>query len=614
MATRRIRDPRLGLTGAVMAERRDGTLLIRSPYPLGPYPRHLTERLDHWAAVAPDRIYLAGRDQGGPWRKLTYAAVRDRVRRLGAALLARGLSAARPLVILSGNDLEHALLGIAALYVGIPYAPVSPAYATLSADFAKLRHIITLLTPGLVFLDDGLRFARALERAIPPELEVAVTRNPPSSRRVTTFADLAATSAGAAVDAAHREIGPNDIAKFLFTSGSTGMPKAVINTQRMLCANAEMITSHFAFFREEPPVILDWAPWSHTAGGNHNFNLVLYNGGAFYIDDGKPLPGAIEATVRNLREVAPNWYFNVPRGYDALLPYLHDDRALRENFFRRLRLLWYAGAGMAQHVWDGLDAVAEATYGERILILSGLGSTETAPFALGADATMSGAGLVGLPARGVEMKLVPTGGKLEARLKGPHITPGYWRQAELTAAAFDEEGYYRLGDALAFVDPGDVAKGFRFDGRIAEDFKLATGTWVSVGPLRAAFIDRFAPYVKDVAIAGLDRDVIGALAFPDFDACRRLGPDLPADASAERILAHPAVRAELAARLRDLAAHNTGSSMHIARALFLAEPPSIDLGEMTDKGSINQRAVLQHRAALVDRLYAEPLAADVICA
>ncbi|HXQ49517.1 MAG TPA: feruloyl-CoA synthase [Stellaceae bacterium] len=606
----RLREVRLGSLDVAVTRRGDGAIFIDNTNALGPYPARLTDRLHHWAEVAPERIFLAERDTNGEWRQLSYRDTLAQVRSLGAALLARGLSPERPLMILSGNDIEHALIGLAAIYVGIPYAPISPAYALVSSDFGKLRHIAGLVTPGLVFAADGARFARAIEAVFAPGIEIAVTRNPAPGRRATLFAALADATAGAAVDAAHDAVGPDTIAKILFTSGSTGMPKGVINTQRMLCANQEQIRSHFAYFADAPPVILDWSPWNHTAGGNHNFNLVLYNGGTFYLDDGKPVAGGIAATVRNLREVSPTWYFNVPRGYEALIPHLRQDERLRRSFFRDLRLLFYAGAGMAQHVWDALDEIASDTGGERILMLTGLGATETAPFALAASHGMSGAGLVGLPVAGVALKLMPREGKLEARVRGPNITPGYWRQPELTARAFDEDGYYMLGDALAFADPGDVRKGLVFDGRVAEDFKLATGTWVNVGPLRAAFIDHFAPLVQDVVIAGLDRDEIGVLVFADIEACRRLAPGAPANV----LLADERVRAEFRLRLETLAARGTGSSNRVTRAVLLEEPPSLDAGEMTDKGSINQRAVLAHRAALVDALYADPADPRVLSA
>jgi feruloyl-CoA synthase len=559
----KIRGVRLASPAVSVERRADGTLRLRSPHELGAYPATLTERLEHWARLAPDRVLFAQRS-GSAWRTLSYGDALTKARRVGAALLAKGLSAERPLVVLSGNDLEHALLHLGALYAGIPYAPVSPAYSLLSTDFAKLRSIFELLTPGLVFVSQKSSFRKALDAAA-GDIEVIDA--------------LSEAEPGTALERAHAAVGPDTIAKFLFTSGSTGVPKAVINTQRMWCANQAMIASQFAFFRDEPPVIVDWAPWHHTAAGNHDFGLVIYNGGSYYIDEGKPMPGAIEATVRNLREVAPTWYFNVPRGYEALLPYLRSDAALRGNFFSRVKLLWFAGAAIAQHVFDEIKALARQTTGEDILFLTGLGSTETAPYTMGRMWETNDATNMGLPPPGVEIKLVPLGVKYEARIKGPHITPGYWRQPELTAAAFDEEGHYRLGDTFA-LDADDPARGLLFRGRMAEDFKLSTGTWVHVGPLRASFIEHFAPHVRDVVITGEGRSEVGALVF----------------------LATKPSAGELADRLKSLP--STGSSNRIARAIVLDEPPSLDAGEMTDKGSINQRAVLQCRAALVDELYA----------
>ena len=606
-----LRNPELGDCHATMERRADGALMVRNTRPLDPYPEKLTQRLEHWAKVAPDRVWLAARENGA-WRTITYAQALATTRRIAAALIARGLSAERPLMILSGNDLDHAMMGMGALYAGCAYAPVSPAYSLVSSDHGKLKYIIDLMTPGMIFVADGAPFARAIENAVPADVELVVVKNAPAGRPVTLFADLVNTPDTPAVDAAHDAVGPDTIAKFLFTSGSTGMPKAVINTQLMLCSNMAMTTAHFEFMLETPPVTLDWSPWNHTAGGNHDFNLFLYNGGTFYVDDGKPAPGAIEATVRNLRDISPSWYFNVPKGYAALVPYLQQDEELCRSFFKNLKLLWYAGAGMAQHVWDALDELSVRTTGERIMVLTGLGSTETAPFALGANQTMHGAGNIGIPAQGCELKLVPAEGKWEARVRGPHITPGYWRQPDLTQKAFDEEGFYKLGDALRFVDETDVNRGFLFDGRIAEDFKLNTGTWVLVGPLRAAFIDHCAPYVQDVVIAGIDQDYIGALIFPDMDACRALTGDSAlslADAAA-----HPDVRAHFAALLQNFAKKSTGSSTRIARAILLEQGPSIDKSEMTDKGSINQRAVLGNRAHLVDMLYASEVAPGVLTA
>ena len=444
--TRRVRPVRLCAPEVLVDRRPDGTLHLKSSRTLPAYPERLTDRLVHWANVAPDRVFMAERDAAG-WRTITYAQTLEKVRRIGAALLTRNLSAERPIAILSGNDLEHALLGLAANYVGIPYAPISPAYSLISSDFGKLRHIVDLLTPGLVFACDGAQYARALA-VVPPGVEITVTRN---AKGATLFSALDA--APEAADAAHASVTPDTIAKFLFTSGSTGMPKGVINTQRMWCSNQAMITTALQFFTDEPPVIVDWAPWHHTAGGNHDVGLVLHNGGTMYIDGGKPLPGAIEETVRNLREIAPTWYFTVPKGYEALLPFFRADAGLRENFFSRLKVLWFAGAGLAQHVFDEWKEMAHRTCGEDILFLTGLGSTETAPYAFGRMWDAQNATNIGLPPPGLDVKLVPLDGKYEARLKGPNITPGYWREPKLTADAYDEDGFYKLGDALRFDDP-----------------------------------------------------------------------------------------------------------------------------------------------------------------
>jgi feruloyl-CoA synthase len=481
----------------------------------------------------------------------------------------------------------------------------------MSNDFGKLKAIIEVLTPGLVFAAEGKAFARAIDAAVPPGIEIAATVNPNGSRFTTPFAELVATEPTGAVDRAHAKVGPDTVAKILFTSGSTGNPKGVINTQRMLCSNQAQIRAGLAFVADEPPVLVDWLPWNHTFGGNHNFNLVLDNGGSLYIDEGKPLPGAVAATARNLKEIAPTIFFYVPKGFEALLPHLRADTELRKNFFSRLKALFYAGAGLQQYVWDELQAMSVATCGERVIFLSSIGSTETSPLALACNWDFPRPGNIGLPAPGVELKLVPNEGKLEARLKGPNITPGYWRRPDLTAESFDDEGYYKIGDALKFVDPADPGKGLLFDGRLAEDFKLASGTWVSAGALRAQFVDYCAPLVRDAVIAGADRDDLTVLVFPDIEACRKFAGHA-ADASVMTVLGDAKLREEFRHRLNALARHSTGSSTRIRRMMLMAEPPSLDNGEATDKGSINQRAVLTRRAALVEELYAGAASANVI--
>jgi feruloyl-CoA synthase len=602
-AKARLRPVRLGPADVAVERRADGTLYLTSPHKLETYPDRITQRLEHWAKTAPDRIFVAQRTAAGPWRTLTYEQTLTQVRRIAQALLTRKLSPERPIAILSGNDIEHALLGLAAMLVGIPYAPISVPYSLMSSDFGKLKSIVEVLTPGLVFASDGKPFARAIEAAVPLDAEVVVMAHPLDGRPTALFAELTTQEPTAAVDAAHAKVGLDTAAKILFTSGSTGYPKGVINTQRMLCANQAQIRAGLKFVGDEPPVIVDWLPWNHTFGSNHNFNLVLDNGGSLYIDEGKPLPGAIAATARNLKDIAPTIYFNVPKGFEILLPHLGADNELRRNFFSRLKVMFYAGAGLQQYVWDELSRMSVETTGERIIFVSSIGSTETAPLALACNWDFPRPGNIGLPAPGVELKLVPHDGKLEARLRGPNITPGYWRRPDLTAEAFDDEGYYKIGDAVKFADPTDPGQGLLFDGRLAEDFKLASGTWVSAGALRAQFVDHCAPLLRDAVIAGADHDDIAVLAFPDIEACRRLS-GLTGDATPAAVLDDAKVRDEFRKRLVALAKRSTGGSTRICRLVLMDEPPSLDAGEATDKGSINQRAVLNRRTALVEELYA----------
>jgi feruloyl-CoA synthase len=596
---------------AVSVERRDdGTIYLRPKTPLGEYPVRLTDRLHHWAKAEPDRIFMAERTGGG-WRHISYAQLLASSRRIGSALLARDLSAEKPIVILSGNSIDHALIAFGALYAGIPFCPVSPAYSLVSKDYGKLGYLIRLLTPGLVFADDATKFADALAANIPDRTEIVASHGAVSGRDVTMLGDLLATQEHPGLDAAHDAIGPDTIAKFLLTSGSTGNPKAVINTQRMICANQVMLRETLAFLKEEPPVIVDWLPWNHTFGGNHNIGLTLFNGGSMYLDEGKPMPGGIEETVRNLREISPTVYFNVPKGYESLLPYLRDDQALRGKFFHRLHAMFFSGAALSPYAWNSLDELAVQETGFRVPMLTGLGATETAPFFMSVRPATSRSGHVGLPVSGNDAKLIPNNGKLEVRAKGPNVTPGYWRQPELTASAFDEEGFYKFGDAIKPVDPDDFSAGFDFDGRIAEDFKLASGTWVSVGPLRARFVAACAPLVRDVVIAGINRDEVSALVVLDLDGCRLINPTLPSDDLAASA-SDPIIRQAFRERLIRFLATSTGSSTKVSRAVLLATPLSIDRGEVTDKGSINQRAVLDHRVGLIEELYLPTPAADVI--
>jgi feruloyl-CoA synthase len=597
---------------AVTIDRRDdGTVYLRPKVALGDYPVRLTDRLHHWASVEPHRIFMAERDQSGGWRQITYTQLLTSSRRIASGLLARGLSAERPVVILSGNSIDHALMAFGALYAGIPFCPVSPAYSLVSKDYGKLGYLMRLLTPGLVFADDAAKFADALAANVSGDIEIVVSRDAVPGRQVTMLADLLATPEHPGLDAAHDAIGPDTIAKFLLTSGSTGNPKAVINTQRMISANQVMIRETMSFLKDEPPVIVDWLPWNHTFGGNHNIGLTLFNGGSMYLDAGKPMPGGIEESVRNLREISPTVYFNVPKGYESLLPHLRDDTALRAKFFHRLHAMFFSGAALSPYVWNSLDELSVLETGYRVPMLTGLGATETAPFFMSVNPLTSRSGHVGLPVSGNDAKLVPNNGKLEVRAKGPNVTPGYWRQPELTAKAFDEEGFYKFGDALKPVDADDLHAGFDFDGRIAEDFKLASGTWVSVGPLRARFIAGHAPLVRDVVIAGINRDEVSAIVILDLDGCRLINPALPPDnlaaAAADRL-----VRDAFRERFTRFLATSTGSSTRITRAILLDSPLSIDRGEVTDKGSINQRAVLDHRSHVIDELYSPTPGAHVI--
>jgi feruloyl-CoA synthase len=589
---------------AVTIERRsDGTIYLRPTQKLADYPRRLTDRLHHWAGATPDNVFMAERMAGGDWRKLTYAELLIASRHVASALLARGLSTERPVVILSGNAVDHALIAFGALYAGVPFCPVSPAYSLISRDYGKLAYVMKLLTPGLVFADDADKFAAALSASVPEGVEIAATTGAVPGRDVTKLSDLLRTPLHPGLDAAHDAIGPDTTAKFLLTSGSTGNPKAVINTQRMICANQVMIRETMAFLKDEPPVIVDWLPWNHTFGGNHNIGLTLFNGGAMYLDQGKPMPGGIEQTVRNLREISPTVYFNVPKGYESLLPYLRDDTALRAKFFARLHAMFFAGAALSPFVWNSLDELSVRETGARVPVLTGLGATETAPFFMSVNPRTSRSGHVGLPVPGNDAKLVPVNGKLEVRASGPNVTPGYWRQPELTRDAFDEEGFYRFGDAIKASDASDFHAGFDFDGRIAEDFKLASGTWVSVGPLRARFIAACAPLVRDVVVAGINCDELAAIVILDLDGCRLINPKLAADDVAAAA-SDAAVRMVFRERFEKLLAVATGSSTRITRALLFDTLLSIDRGEVTDKGSINQRAVLEHRKELIEELYA----------
>ena len=616
-AAARYRDASVGgCVEATVDERADGSLVIRSTEALRWYPDRLTDCLLQWAQEAPERSFVARRDRGigggGDWRHVSYGQMFQRVQAVAQVLVDLKLSVDRPVAILSDNDTENLTLALAAMWAGVPYVPVSSAYSLISQDYGKLRHILGTVTPGLVFAS-GPAYAQAIAAVVPADVTVvladglaaAAATGLLAGRDVRAFDALLFAQPGPALAAANAAIGPDTIAKFLFTSGSTKAPKGVINTHRMLCANQQMLRQCMGFLAEEPPVLVDWLPWNHTFGGNHNVGITLYNGGTLYIDEGKPTPKGIAQTLRNLREISPTIYFNVPKGFEEIAFAMDSDTVLRDSLFKRCKAFMFAGAGLSQPVWDKLDAHGEAATGERVRIITGLGMTETAPACTFAVGTNVRSGWIGLPVPGVEVKLVKdasTGGKAEIRFRGPNVMPGYWRAPEQTADAFDDEGFYRTGDAGRWVDPARPDLGLFFDGRTAEDFKLSTGTFVSVGPLRARITMAGDPCVQDAVITGLNRDDVGALIFPRPDECRKLA-GLGDDTPLPEVLHHPTVRAFFQTLTDTLWREATGSASRVARLHVLAEPPAIDLGEITDKGSINQRAVLSHRAALVEALY-----------
>lgn len=586
----------------------DGTHILRSGIAFDEnYARCVGDWLEHWAVAAPERLFLAQRDASGEWQELSYAQVRQRVIAIATWLLKQNLSAERPVVILSDNSLEHALLMLAAMHIGVPSCAISQGYSLMSKDHAKLKANIALLRPGVVYADPAERFVPALDAIASLHEGVVVAGGNSSSlpAGAIPFADLETCHDEAAVLAALAQVTPDTIAKFLFTSGSTGTPKAVVNTQRMLCSNQQAKAMMWPFVKQQAPVLVEWLPWSHTFGSNHNFNMVLNWGGSLYLDEGKPVPGLLEKTVRNLREISPTMYFSVPRAYDMLVPFLREDAVLRESFFRQLNFIFYAGAALPQHLWTAMQELSATVPGNKTMLVSSWGSTETAPMATDCHFQADKSGVVGVPVPGTILKLVPNASKLEVRVKGPNVFPGYWKNPEATAKAFDEDGFYLIGDAMKFVDPDHPEAGLLFDGRVSEDFKLLSGTWVHVGALRVAGIDALKPIAQDIVVTGHDRDTVGFLVFPNVPECRRLCPDLPADALIPILLQHPNLQNHLQQALTAMrTTAGGGSSLYASHALLMEEPPSVEAGEITDKGYINQRLVLERRAALVAALYA----------
>jgi len=582
----------------------DGSLLMHSVESLGDYNSGVGEWLDRWAREAPARTFMVEQTPTGE-RSIDYGEARKSVLLLAEGLLGYGLGPERPLAILAENGIDHALIMLAALYVGIPIAPLAPAYALQSIDYAKLSHAFSLLTPGMVVVDDAVLYRQPMEHALETDIPVVALRNASASAK---WRDLASLEGDGShydqVRAAAGRVGRQTIAKFLFTSGSTGMPKVVINTHGMICCNSQMKRQVAPCLEEEPPVMVDWAPWNHTAGSNSNFSIILHNGGTLYVDPGKPTPVKFGASLELLRRVSPTIYFNVPRGYELLLPHLEADRKFREHFFRRLKFLWYAAASMQPATWFDLERLAVETVGHRILTVSGLGMTETAPIALFGNAKASGPGVVGIPVAGVELKLIPDDNSFEVRYRGPNVTPGYWRDPAATTAVFDEEGFLRSGDLLSFIDPERPQAGLRFDGRMNEVFKLDSGTKVSAGKLRLDALDMLRPLAHEVVVAGTDRKDLRILIFPDWEVCAAAA-GLDGGADVAQIASNPILRAMIRERLAKLYAAGTGSSNRIVAGLLVENPPSSAAGELTEKGTVNGRAVQRNRPELLDALFGD---------
>lgn len=599
--------PALAPPRIVARDAPDGSLILKSEMELEPYEASLGLLLRHWAREAPDRVFLAERGPDGGWIELTWGEAGRKANSVAQALLDRGLGPERPLLILSGNAIDHALLTLGGFLAGVPVVPVSPAYSLMSADFGKVKHIAALVKPGLVYASDAGPFGGVLAAVDFGGAELVLSSH---GEGATPFGELLETEPSMDVEDALASVTPDSVAKILFTSGSTAMPKGVINTHGMLCANQQSLAQIWPFTKDTPPVLVDWLPWNHTFGGNHNFNLILKRGGTLYIDAGRPAPPLMPITVRNLTEIAPTIYFNVPAGYGALLPFLERDEVLRAKFFERLDLIFYAAAALPQDLWTRLEAVAREARGEPVMMTSSWGLTETSPLATAAHFPIDRAGVIGVPVPGVELKLVPVEGKLEMRVKGPNVTPGYLGQPDLTAKAFDEDGWYRTGDAGKLEDPDDPNQGVVFDGRVVEDFKLLTGTFVSVGNLRVKALAAASPLLMDAVVCGHDRDYVGLLAWLNVGAAREIAEEPEGEPDA--LVNSPKIHAFVRERIRAYNEQHPGSSTRVERVVLLAEPPSLDANEITDKGYVNQRAALERRSAFVDGLFHEQPGAEVI--
>ncbi len=575
---------------------------MRSAEPLAEYDHRLGTWLDRWAAEAPGRTFIVEQTKDGE-RAISYREAREAVLDLAEGLLGYNLGPERPIAILAANSIDYALILLAAVYVGIPFAPIAPAYVLQSNDNLKLSHSFQLLTPGMVVVEDGEVYRDAIGKTLGSSIPVVALRN--ASANMMSLASLRSKGGRRHdVETAAARVDRDTVAKYLFTSGSTGVPKAVINTHGMLCANAQMKRQVAPVLADEPPVMVDWAPWNHTAGGNSNFGIVLHNGGTMYIDPGKPTPALFAASLELLRRISPNIYFNVPKGFDLLIPYLEADRTFRENFFRRIKFIWYAAASMQPSTWMALERLAVEATGHRILTVSGLGMTETSPVAIFGNLYATGPGVVGIPVAGMDLKLVPHDESFEAWYRGPNITPGYWRDPVATAASFDRDGFFKSGDLLSFIDPLQPKAGLRFDGRISEDFKLTSGTRVNAGKLRLTALDELRPLANEVVIVGADREDVRMLIFPNWEQCAAAA-GLNSNTSHEQIVSDVTLKAVFYERLVKLAAMGTGSSNRIVAALLVEVAPSAAAGELTEKGTVNSRGLQKNRPELLDILFGE---------
>ncbi|RVU36424.1 feruloyl-CoA synthetase [Hwanghaeella grinnelliae] len=590
---------------SVLRENRaDGSILLRSSVPLGPVARNVGEWLDHWATAAPDRTFIAERNAADPdagWREVGYAEMRHAVRAVAAALLERGLGPDKPVLILSGNGVDHAILALAGHYVGIPVVPLADQYSLIPGAHDRLRYAARKVHPGLVFADDAAAFGEALSLDVFADLEKIAVRTDGAPVAVTPFDALLSARCDATVDEAHSDVGPETLAKILFTSGSTSNPKGVMTTHGMLTTNQAQLSATLPMLSKRPPKILDWLPWNHTFGGSHNFNLILANGGSLYIDNGRPMGNAAERSIRNLRQHPGTLSFNVPVGFSMQIEAMRRDPDLRKAYFENLDFVFYAAASLPMETWRAIEDFAREVRGEVPLMISGWGLTETAPAAVMVHEPVDRSGIIGVPLPEVILKLLPLGeGRYEIRLKGDNIMPGYYRDPAKSADAFDEEGFLITNDAVRFVDSDDPNRGLVFDGRITEDFKLSTGTWVRASNLRLDLLKSFSSIASDLVIAGHDRDEIGLLLFGNKAELASAGIIFETD---DLVLQGEQLNAAVESILAKVNKTATGSSTRITRAVVMAEPPSVADGEITAKGSLNIRKILDRRAALVERLF-----------